>query len=108
MNFKNMKYDEFNQISFKRFKDNFEIDWEKHCYNPESHNCTGGCQGASDCLLAQHYRGELKERPTKEEMIERVYRQEYSSISFDKFMETDEGKEITRQLKEDIKKYLGG
>jgi len=108
MDIKNMPYEKFKNLEFKCFKKNYEIDWDNHCYNPEKHNCTGGCQGCSDCLLAKHYRGELKERPTVDEMVFSIYWQEYTSLSFDKFMETDEGKEITRQLKEDIKKYLGG
>lgn len=38
-----------------------------NCYNPETHDCSGGCQGASDCLLAKYFREEIK-TPTQFKM----------------------------------------
>ena len=31
-----------------------------NCYNPETHDCDGSCQGASDCLFAKYFRDEIK------------------------------------------------
>lgn len=50
--------------SYKAFMSNH--DRLDSCYNPETHDCDGGCQGASNCLMAQYFRGEIKEpKPSK-------------------------------------------
>lgn len=38
------------------------------CYDRVANDCDGGCQGCSDCLLAQYYNGLRKEKPSKKEM----------------------------------------
>lgn len=38
------------------------------CYDRVKHECTGGCQGMCDCLLAEYWKGNRETEPTKKEM----------------------------------------
>lgn len=42
------------------------------CYDRVNHDCGGSCQGASDCILSQYYKGIREEMPTKKEMREYI------------------------------------
>ena len=42
------------------------------CYDRQKHTCGGGCQGASDCIMAQWYRDQKESKPTKKEMKEYI------------------------------------
>lgn len=39
------------------------------CYDIETGECDGRCQGCSDCLIAESYRND-EDPPTKEQMLE--------------------------------------
>lgn len=103
MDIKNMTFEEFKKLDIECFKKNYQIDWDKHCYDPEKDNCTGGCQGASDCLLAQHFRGDIDERPSKKELINYFLESKHTSLHFEKFMESDEGKKMKEEIMAELR-----
>jgi hypothetical protein len=47
--------------------------YPEYCYNFETKDCDGRCQGCSDCLLAKYFRGERKNKPTNLTMLKDYY-----------------------------------
>lgn len=67
------------------------------CYTAETNDCSGSCQGASDCLLARYYRGEIKKPKAiniRKSKVESVKRYEEIEKAFSKIDVSELKKEI--------------
>lgn len=84
-----------------------KINWNNYCYDPEKHNCTGECQGASDCPLVEYYRSRMYEvdikKPTKDIMINYFKKQKEMSIKWEFFLKSKEGKNFIEELKKELR-----
>lgn len=74
------------------------------CYDRVKHDCAGGCQGASDCLLAQYFRGERNGMPTKRDMKEYIKELKMSGRAFRKITNDPEFKAEMRAFLDKFRK----
>lgn len=52
------------------------------CYDFQTNDCNGGCQGASDCIIAKWYRDEISE-PSEMDIRRDKYNTWINSMIFD-------------------------
>ena len=61
---------EFNKILKLMLKNK---QFSNDCYNFETHDCDGSCQGCSGCSLAQYIKKERKNKPSDLTMFKEYY-----------------------------------
>lgn len=64
------------------------------CYDPIKDQCDGRCQGATDCKMAQYYKGIITDRPTRKEMIDYMRESEVESKHWEEFKKSDVCKQL--------------
>ena len=76
-----------------------ENDREDQCYNVDAHDCSGSCQGCSDCYFAQYIKGILKRKPSRQKMMKQIINGLISKKIIEDFLRSDEGKEMMLKIK---------
>ncbi len=87
--------------------EDIEIDWSKNCYNPDTHDCDGRYQGATNCELAKYYKGIRADKPTRKEMIKHKKEDELNNIKWNKFLKSEEGQKMLKEIEEEMNKEFG-
>jgi len=72
---------------------------EHQCYNVDTHDCVGSCQGCSSCSFARHIKGELKRKPSRQKMMKEIISGLLSMKIIEDFFNSNEGKEMVLKLK---------
>lgn len=71
------------------------------CYNAQLNNCNGVCQGCSDCIIAQKWRGEVKFTPPIRIRYNILLTKEYEKIK-DRIFQKMHDEQVLERIKKSV------